>query len=144
MNKGVVQGIGGRRNRKEELKRMIEIGKFMRGEKVEVKKIRKERTKEEKPRNQPERELRNQVIKELRRLGIRVYRIENSITGINNSGVPDLWVFNMNKNKAGFIELKSLKGILADNQKAFRESCLLCNVNHWVVRSVSDALESIA
>jgi len=108
-----------------------------------AKKARKARARETTPREQPERELRNTVIKELRRHGVKVMRVENSITGINNTGLPDLWVVNVNKNIAGWIELKSLRGVLTGNQPQFREDCLLCGVKHWVVRSVSEAMEAI-
>jgi len=144
MSNYILKGIGGRRNRKEELKRMIEIEKFMRGKKVEIIKPRKERARETTSREQPERELRNQVIKELRKRGVKVYRIENSIGG-KSTGIADLLVFNINKNKSGFIELKASSIILRqDNQREFRENCLRCGINHWVVCSVSEAVEAIA
>ena len=139
----IVQGIGGRKNKKEEIKRVIDLCKLMKGEKLDIIKVRKERAKETCPRKQPEREIRNQIIKELRKKGIKVMRVENAITGKNNTGLPDLWVVNINKNKAGWIEIKSEKGILQDHQRIFREDCIRCNVNHWVVYSLTDAIINI-
>jgi hypothetical protein len=103
---------------------------------------RKKRAIEIGPREQPERELRNQIIKELRKRGIKVMRVEPCF-GKYNIGIPDLWVMNINKNIAAWFELKSDHGILKPHQKQFREDCLRCNVKHYVIRSISDALEAI-
>ena len=127
--------------KESERKRMGAFVKMMKGEKITV---RKKRAKETKPREQPERELRNDVIKQLRRKGVIVMRIENGVGGRRNSGIGDLLVFNLNKNIAGFIELKDSKhGVLSKVQKIFRENCIRCGINHWVVRSVSEAMEVI-
>jgi len=142
MQKGVVKGLGGRRNREKALSGFGGFVKLMKGEKVEVKK-RKKRAKETSPRLQPERILRNDVIKELRKRGVKVMRVENAIVGRRNIGIPDLWVVNINKNIAGWIELKSKQGLLKTHQKVFREDCLRCGINHWVVRSVSQAMEAV-
>ena len=133
-------GIERRASWKDQYRGFKTLCKIMKGEEV---KQRKERAKETKPREQPERELRNAVIKELRKHGVKVMRIENSITGRRNTGIPDLWVVNVLKNKAGFMELKADKGVLSDNQRIFREDCLRCNVNHWIIKSVVDAMEAI-
>lgn len=133
-------GVERRKKFKDEMKAFPLLVKVMKGEKVE---IRKKRAQETKPREQPERELRNAVIKELRKHGVKVMRIENSITGRRNTGIPDLWVVNVLKNKAGFMELKADKGVLLDNQRIFREDCQRCNVNHWVIKSVVDAMEAV-
>lgn len=137
-----IPGISAHKNFKDEMKAFPTLVKIHRGEKVEVKQ-RKKRAKETKPREQPERNLRNDIIKELRKKGIKVMRVENSITGRHNTGMPDLWVVNIFKNKAGWMELKSDKGILTGNQPQFRNDCLRCNVNHWIVRSMSEAMEAI-
>lgn len=123
----------------KEDKRKINAGwvAMAKGESI---KVRKARAKETEPRDQPERELRNAVIKELRRRGVKVMRIENSIVGRRNTGIPDLWVVNRRKNIAGWVELKSSIGILTGNQPQFREDCLRCGVNHWVIRSVDEAV----
>lgn len=127
---------------KNEMVGFNNLVKIMRGQKIETK-IRKKRKKEERPRLQPERELRNIIIRELRRNGIKVRRIENSITGKNNNSIPDLWVANIYKKKAGFMELKSEKGVLSEGQKIFREECINCSVNHWVIRSLDEAKKAI-
>ncbi len=116
--------------------------KMMRGEKVEIE-TRKKRDKETKPREQPERELRNIIIKELRKRRVVVKRIENSITGKNNVGIPDLLVFNRAKRQFSWLELKSLRGVLSPKQKEFREDCILCNTRHFVIRSLTEAIEAV-
>jgi hypothetical protein len=107
------------------------------------KKPRKLRAKETRPRKQPERELRNAVIKELRRHGIKVIRVENSITGKNNTGVADLIVFNLHKGLFAFVELKAEQGRLTGRQPEFQEACRICGINYWVVRSVREAVEIV-
>lgn len=135
------KGIGAKPSLKDRIKSSIDLMKISKGEKVEVPKKRKPRKKETKPRNQEEAKIRADVIKELRKKGVQVMRIENAITGRHNTGIPDLWFFNINKRKAGFIELKTPKGILTGNQPQFREFCILCGIPHYIVRSVGDALE---
>lgn len=111
-------------------------------DKVEMpKKPRKERAKETKPRLQPERELRNNVINELRKRGIKVMRLENSIVGENNTGIADLIVFNLRKGIGGFIELKAEQGVLTGKQPEFQEACRVCHINYWIARSVEEAVE---
>lgn len=114
----------------------------MRGEEVDIK-IRKPRAKETKPREQPERELRNNVIRELRRCGCKVKRIENSICGQNKS-IADLLVFNPSKCIGGFLELKSMTGVLSkgkNSQEEFFYLCKTCGINCWLVRTVEEAKE---
>lgn len=106
-------------------------------------KPRKLRAKETKKRKQPERELREEVIKELRKHGIKVMRIENSIVGKNNTGIADLIVFNLRKGIFGFIELKSRRGSLTGRQPEFQEACRTCGINYWIVRSKEDAVKNI-
>lgn len=93
--------------------------------------------------NSPEADLRNEVILALRKVHIKVKRIENSITGKNNTGFADLWVVNRKLNKAGYIELKTSKGTLQENQIEFMEDCKACGINYWIVRSVKEAMEVI-
>lgn len=142
MDKHAVKGIGGRRNKKEELQRMINIVKLQQGT-FEAPKARKERAKETKPREQPERELRENVIRELRRAGVKVMRVENSIVGKHNTGISDLIVFNLKNGVGGFMELKSSIGDLTGHQPEFQEACKACNINYWVVRSVEEAKEVV-
>lgn len=136
------EGIGGRRNLKEEMKSFATLCKVMQGEHVEIKK-RKERKKETEPRKQEEALLRKEVIKALRKIGCRVSRVENSITGKNNSGLGDLWVFSEIYRKAGWMELKSKKGVLTGQQPKVQRLCKICGINYWVVRSVDEAINAI-
>lgn len=90
----------------------------------------------------PEADIRNEIIKKLRMLGIKVKRIENSIGGRHIS-IPDLWFFDPITKIAGWMEVKTLVGRLSkgpDSQEEFRDLCILCNINHWVVRSYEEAL----
>lgn len=84
--------------------------------------------------NNPEAQLRKDIIKALRRHSVRIYRIENSICG-KSSGIPDLLVFS---DKMYFIELKSAKGRLQENQVEFQRLCQLADINHIVCRSEED------
>ena len=122
---------------------MTNMIKIMRGDTVVPIKRRKERAVETKPRNQPEQELRKEVIKELRKIGCRVTRVENSITGKNNNGLGDLWVFHEFYKIAGWMELKSQKGILTGKQPEVKRLCDICGINYWIVRSVGEAIKSI-
>ncbi len=130
-----------RRKKAAELKRMEDIHAMMMG--LPVKKKRKGRGKDKGPRQQPEALLRNDIIKALRKRGVVVMRVENSIIGKHNTGMGDLWVFNEGKGMAGWMEIKAAQGILRPNQKVFKDLCHRCNVNYWVVRSVEEALEVI-
>lgn len=131
-----------RRNKSDRVKRNMDMMKFMSGEDVKQRKVRRERSDSGGSHNNPEEELRNEIIKELRASGFKVKRIENSITGKNNVGLPDLFVTSISTNFMGFIEVKTpgnwkankLKG----EQLAFRKDCLRCGVKHWVIRSLDD------
>ena len=90
----------------------------------------------------PEADIRNAIIKKFLALGIKVKRIENSINGRHKS-IPDLWFFDPVTKIAGWCEVKSKTGRLStgsDSQEEFRDLCILCGVNHWVIRSVGDAM----
>jgi hypothetical protein len=90
----------------------------------------------------PEADIRNEIIKKFLCNGIKVKRIENSICGRHKS-VPDLWFFDPLTKVAGWIETKSKTGTLSkgkDSQEEFRDLCILCGVNHWVVRSLDEAM----
>lgn len=90
----------------------------------------------------PEADIRNDIIKEFKSRGIKVKRVENSIGGSHKS-IPDLWFFDPVTKKAGWMEVKSKVGSLSkgkDSQEEFRDLCILCNIPHWVVRSVDEAL----
>lgn len=92
----------------------------------------------------PEADIRNDIIKKFLGLGIKIKRLENSICGRHKS-FPDLWFFDPVTKIAGWIEVKSKTGTLskgADSQEEFRDLCKVCNVNHWVVRSVDEAMSA--
>lgn len=98
---------------------------------------RKPRTKETKPREQPERELRKEVIKALRKKGCKVTRIENGITGKNNTGIPDLLIWHPLYGMY-WCELKAKGEKLKPHQEAFRELCLNHCINHIVIDDLAD------
>src|SRR3990167_3064348 len=97
---------------------------------VKMPKKRRVRSKETKPRNQPEALLRKEVIKHLREHGCKVWRIETAIIG--QLGLPDLLVFS---HKGMFwVELKSLKGVFSIEQEEFRYLCFHYCVKHITAR----------
>lgn len=87
---------------------------------------------------QPERALRHDVLKYLRKRGCRVKRIENSIVGKNNIGLPDLFVVNPANNWAGFVELKSATSGLRPEQEQFQFDCQAGGIKHIVCRCIKD------
>jgi hypothetical protein len=94
--------------------------------------------------NHPEADIRNAIIDKFTCLGIKVKRIENSICGRHKS-IPDLWFFDPVTNRAGWMEVKSKTGRLStgeNSQEEFRDLCILCNVNHFVVRSLDEAIDA--
>lgn len=101
------------------------------------------RKKETVPRKQPEAEIRNDIIKGLRAMGVKVMRIENSIGGKNNTGIADLLVFSEYRAIGGFMEVKAPNGRLTGNQPEFRRLCLDCGINYWVVQSLEEAKKAI-
>jgi len=104
-------------------------------------KIRKPRAKETKPRKEYDRaedKLRPLIIKEFRRLGYVVYRVENSISGRRNSGLGDLFVLHVGKGFSAWVEIKTEIGVLSDVQRVFRSLCDQTNTKYVVVRSVEE------
>ena len=92
----------------------------------------------------PEAEIREAIIDKFIMRGIKIKRLENSICGRHKS-FPDLWFFDPITRIAGWIEVKSKTGTLSkgeDSQEEFRDLCKLCNVNHWVVRSLDEAIDA--
>jgi len=98
--------------------------------------MRKQRAKETQPRQQPEAELRKEVIKHLRKKGFKVWRVETAIVG--QIGLPDLWVSHRLLAKAGWIELKAQNGVLSTEQLEFIDLCGRGGVFCFVVRSIED------
>ena len=114
----------------------------------EVKMPRKKfiRAKEIVPRKQEERAFRAQVIKDLRRHGCTVKRIENSITRGLGNDIPDLLVFTNDLYppiKMIWIELKSSTGVLSDGQKRFQDLCAMAGIKHIVPRPENDVWEMV-
>ena len=102
-------------------------------------KLRKPRAKETQPRkayDRAEDRLRPLIRTELRRLGYVVRRVEPAVSG--EFGLGDFWVMNERKKWAGWIEVKTEKGRLEDEQKEIQRLCLVCGVNYRVVRSVEE------
>lgn len=92
----------------------------------------------------PEADIRNAIIEEFLNRGMKIKRLENSICGRHKS-FPDLWFFDPVTKVAGWLEVKSLTGVLSkgeDSQEEFRDLCIVCNVNHWVVRSLDEAIKA--
>lgn len=128
-----------RQSRKTKMDNTLGVMKFMAGEEVKQKRKRKPRGKDKGPRQQPERELRKEVIKWLRKHGAEVWRVENSV--YRQVGLPDLLFFHPSEGFF-FCELKSNKGRLREEQKYFRDLCIRHKVNHVVIRSI-DQLKDI-
>src|SRR3990167_10543773 len=80
-----------------------------------------------------ESKIRTDIIKELRKHGYKVWRVEPSFRG--KFGLGDLWVMH-ERGVASWLEVKALNGVLSKDQMDFQELCLKCRVHHLVVRSV--------
>jgi len=92
----------------------------------------------------PEADLRNELVKKFICMGIKVKRLENSVCGRHKS-FPDIWFFDPVTRVAGWIEIKSKTGQLSKgehSQEEFRDLCILCNINHWVIRSLDEAIQA--
>jgi len=114
---------------------MVMVGKWP------AKKARKARAKELRPRKREEAEYRSQVIKDLRRHGCTVKRIENSITRGLGNDLPDLLVFTNDVYppiKMVWVELKSSIGVLSYGQKRFQELCVMAGIKHIVPKAGDD------
>lgn len=105
---------------------------------IKVKRKRNERAKETQPRRKEEAIFRTNLISFLRRKGCKVFRIEPAFRG--KFGLGDLWVSCRKTKWAGWVETKSLTGVLSDDQREFKEDCGICNINHIVARKLDDVL----
>lgn len=97
---------------------------------------RKKEVVKRKAYDQAEARLRKEVIKELRRRGYKVWRIETAIMG--QLGLPDLLIMKISGGQGAFIELKTPQGYLSKEQVEF---CSLCDTNrmyYYIVRSMDD------
>lgn len=83
-------------------------------------------------RNREEDRHRPLIIKQLRKEGWRVTRVEPTFSG--NFSLGDLWMRNLTTGNAGWGECKSSFGVLSDGQKEFKEECLVCGIPYWVLR----------
>ena len=109
-------------------------------------KVRKVRAKETSPRKQPERQLRAEVIRYLRKKRCIVKRIENAICGRHiGRGIPDLLFFTPVKelnlyppSRFYFVELKSSVGKLRPEQEHFKALCERSETGYILARSVAD------
>ena len=90
---------------------------------------------------QPEAIFRTKLIAHLRKHSCHVWRIEPAVRG--NFGLGDLFVVCLKTKWAGFVELKSLRGVLSDDQKEFQEDCRVCGINYIVCKHVEDIDELI-
>ncbi len=110
--------------------------KIMKGEPVYQ---RKKRAKETRPREQPERKFRNDLIKYLKSRMCKVRRVEPSVRGEFDLG--DLYVVNRKTKWIGWVETKSLVGTLSDGQKEFMEDCRICGEKYLVAKILEDVSE---
>src|SRR3990167_5117625 len=88
------------------------------------------------PYRQNEAILRREVIKYLKKQGCKVWRIENSLRG--NRGIPEIFFSQARIGIGGFIELKSLNGVLSTHQLNFQARCGIHGIKFWVIRSVEE------
>ncbi len=124
------------KNRAEKMKRGLDMIKAMQGTLEPVVKKRT-RGKDKGIRQQPEAEFRKEVVKFLKRKRFYYKRIENGISGRHTgNGVPDFLFFTYNK--MYWLELKSSKGRLSDEQIEFKEWCKRTNTGHIVARTIKD------
>ena|SRR3990167_11090027 len=85
-----------------------------------------------------ESKIRTDIIKELRKHGYKVWRVEPSFRG--KFGLGDLWVMH-ERGVASWLEVKALNGVLSGDQSFFQRMCRNCKVNYHIVRSVQEALD---
>lgn len=78
------------------------------------------------------------IVKHLRRNGCRVWILENSIVGEENSSLTDLIVYNPRYHELWWAEVKRPDGRLSKGQVIFQEICKDCSERHIVLRSVED------
>lgn len=107
---------------------------------VKPKKPRKERAKETKPRDRAEDKLRTEIVKALRKNSCFVFRLEPATRGV--WGVSDLLVFTP-KNKMIFMEVKTDKGRLSEDQLGFSELCILSDQKYVVVKTIQGAIDVV-
>jgi hypothetical protein len=135
------------KDRKEKMKRDRDMVKFLSGQEIKKKReVKKDRSDKGKSHGKPEEELRNNIKKELIRSGFKYARLENSILGGDNNGIPDVLVSHRIEPIMGWIEIKTpenwRKNKLSPKQRKFRQDCRRCGVKHWIIRSLEE-LQSV-
>ena len=101
-----------------------------------VEKPRKARAKGYKC-NREEDRLRPLIVKELRKEGYTVFRLEPFQKG--KFGVSDLLV--MGKGVSVFLEIKKPGGVQSDSQKEFHQLCIDCSCYYFITTSPEDAVD---
>lgn len=90
--------------------------------------------------NREEDKVRTDIIKELRKKGYKVRRVEPFVRG--KFSLADLYVWKRDKFMA-WLEVKSSSGVLSPGQLEFQEDCISCKIHYHVVRSVEQALDIV-
>jgi len=103
---------------------------------VKPKKARKARAKGYKC-NREEDRLRPLIVKELRKAGYTVFRLEPFQKG--KFGVSDLLV--MGKGVSVFLEIKKPGGVQSDSQKEFENLCIECSQHYLIATSPEEAVD---
>jgi len=93
------------------------------------------------PKKQEEAIFRTALIKHLKKHHCKVFRVEPPFRG--KFGLGDLWVSCRGTKWAGWVETKSLKGRLSDDQIEFQADCLMFEVKYIVAKRVEDIDEII-
>ena len=70
-----------------------------------------------------------------------MFRIEPAHRG--KFGLGDLWVSCVRKGWAGWVEVKTPRGRLSEDQREFEADCIVCGVKYIVARYVEDVDEII-
>ena len=107
-------------------------------------------------RRTPEDDLQRSIVDLLRKVPVRALWFHVPNGGLRNKrtaarlrglgvrrGVPDL-VFVGFDGVARFMELKAAKGVLTDEQKAWRDACSTMNVSFVVVRTLDEAVAALS
>lgn len=87
-----------------------------------------------------ETQIKEQIIGYLKIRGIFNY---HNLQGVGSyPGLPDRVMHVLGR--VVYLEVKTAKGTLSDNQKKFQEQCLADGIDYWVVRSVEDLDEKLS
>lgn len=99
--------------------------------------------KPRKPYDRAEDRLRTEIVRELKAIGCKVWRIEPSFRG--RFGLGDLYVITRSPTLIHiWLEVKTKKGKQTKDQELFQVLCdSSCNAYYYIVRSVEEALECV-